>query len=387
MAKDLYQILGVSRSVSDKALKQAYKKLARKYHPDVNPGDKSAEDKFKKISAAYEILGDPEKRKLYDEFGEDAEKINYDPEEAQAYRQWKKQAEQTRSYQSRSSGSAADGLGFDLGDIFGDVFGGGPGAPFSRGAEMPRKGTDISTELRISFVEAARGDEREIRLTKPAACKTCSGTGQRTGTGPSACSTCGGTGRGQISQGPIPIQVPCSTCGGTGQKSGPPCQSCHGRGEQSETAHLTVSIPVGIQNGQQIRLKGQGGPGKQGGPPGDLFIEIHVSPHPVFRRNGNDLELDLPVTVREAMFGAEVNIPTLAGRVSLKIPPGTQNGHKLRLKEKGVAPKNGPAGDLYARVVVQVPDPKKDPKSAQKAADALESLYSDDLRAELQRGT
>ena len=384
MAEALYRTLGVSRSASKSDIKRAYKKLARKYHPDVNPGDKAAEERFKEISAAYEVLEDPEKRKLYDELGEGAESINYDPEKAKAYREWKTQAEQSGGYHQTPTGGASE-FGFDLGDIFGDLFGGG-GHGFGANQNRPQQGGDISTEMTVSFVEAVQGGEREIRVTRPIACADCGGTGQRPSSGPTGCQSCGGSGRDRVARGPIPIQAPCSACGGTGQQSGPACSGCGGRGEKTETARLKVSIPAGVGDGQKIRLKGQGAPGRRGASSGDMFITIRVSAHPILTRTGKDLELELPVSVAEAMFGAEVEVPTLDGRISLKIPPGTQTGSKLRLKGKGIPKSREPAGDLYVRIGVRLPDPNRDPAAARAAAEELEALYDGDLRSELKRG-
>ncbi len=388
--KDLYQTLGVSRDAPQEEIKRAYRKLARKYHPDVNPGDKKAEEQFKELSAAFEVLDDPEKRKLYDELGEEAVRIHFDPERAKAYRQWREQVRSARGRgrEFRAAGGQ-EGFDFDLGDLFGDVFRStgrrGPTArEFGFGARMPEAGVDVTAEMTVSFLEAMRGGQREIKLTKPAACKSCAGDGRVKAKKPQTCAECHGTGHAQVARGPLQFHGPCAVCGGTGTQPGPPCSACGGTGQRNETAHLKVSVPHGVKDGQRIRLQGQGGPGKNGGPAGDLFLAVRVAPHPIWRREGDDLHLDAPVSVAEAMFGAEIEIPTLDGRVKLKIPPGSQSGNKFRLKGKGVPGRVGAAGgDLFVTVVVALPDATADPVAAREAADRLQGLYQEDIRASL----
>ncbi len=377
-SKDLYEVLGVSRDASEDDIRRAYRKLARKHHPDVNPDDPEAETRFKEVSAAYEVLSDPEKRKLYDELGPDAEKIGYDPEKAAEYRRWKERFERARTG-GGGVGGAPGGFGgfeFDLGDIFAHGFGTrGPAAA----AERPRPGADVEAELTVDFLDAARGTERRIALQKPVACATCGGSARRSN---SRCEGCGGTGRRRVGQGPLRMQVPCPQCGGSGSE---PCGACGGTGVQSGRVELTVKIPAGIEDGQKLRLKGQGAPGRAGGPPGDLYVTVHVRPHPLFRREGDDIHLDLPVTVREAMFGGEVEVPTLSGAVRLKVPRGSQSGRTLRLRGKGIERKGGVRGDLYAHLQVRVPSPDADEEAARRAADVLEGLYDEDVRAGLYR--
>lgn len=395
MAKDLYSVLGVSKGAGADEIKKAYRKLARKYHPDVNPGDKKAEERFKEISAAFEILSDTEKRKLYDELGEDAAKIGFDPERAKAYRQWRDQAQATGGaggfdfgdmFGGGRGGRTAGAQGFDLGDLFGDLFGGGRrrgGGPAA--GPTPTAGADIESGMTVSFREAVLGGEREITLNRPTPCATCRGSGVAPGAKAQTCATCGGTGRTKVSQGPLSFQGPCPTCGGTGKSAGPPCPTCGGRGTTSGTVHLKVKIPPGVRDGQKIRLSGQGTPGTHGGRAGDLYITVRVTPDPVFRREDDDLYLDLPVTVAEAMFGARIEVPTLEGAVKLTLPPGSQSGRKLRLKGKGVARKGG-RGDLYVVLSVRVPDAARDRARAEKAASELQALYGEDVRKDLERG-
>jgi molecular chaperone DnaJ len=381
MAKDPYQTLGVPRTATREEIKRAFRKKARKHHPDVNPGDRTAEERFKEINAAYEVLSDAEKRKVYDELGEEAEKFGYDPEKAKEYRAWKESAERPPAGRARATPFEEGPIGFDFGDIFGDVFGGFRGRAPPR--DRPTRGDDVSAEITISFVESIKGGQRELHLRKPAPCSACRGTGRRDGAQPPICPACKGTGRTAVSEAEIKIEVPCPQCGGTGRLPVPPCPVCEGTGEVVGDARITVTIPPGIREGQRIRVAGQGGPGRHGGPPGDLYLTVHVTPHPVFRRIGDDLELDLPVTVSEAMLGAEIEIPTMDGSVKLKVPPGSPTLARLRLRGKGVRRKNARAGDLYARIVVRVPDPSRDPAAARRAAEILDGLYPGDIRAEL----
>ena len=371
-SRDFYDVLGVQPSASQDEIKKAYKRLARKFHPDVNPGDKSAEEKFKEVNRAFEILSDGQKRKVYDELGEDAEKIGFDPERARAYRQW------GPSPGGGNGGHAAGGFGdlgfdFDLSDLFGF------GARRERGP-VPRPGADVVASMRVPFDRAVLGGEEEIILNKPKACKTCKGRGT-TGS-PKPCLACGGTGRLNMSQGHLQFATACSVCGGSGKQAGPPCSTCSGSGSVQEPTRLKVRIPPGVKEGQKIRLAGQGAPGRHGGPAGDLLISVAVAPHRLFTRDEQDLVLEVPVTVSEAMLGAEIEIPTLDGPVKIKVPPGSQSGQKLRLKGKGV-PESGsrPAGHLYAVLSVQVPKLKSD--EAKRAAEQIDKLYEADVRAKL----
>ncbi|HEX8818410.1 MAG TPA: DnaJ C-terminal domain-containing protein, partial [Archangium sp.] len=365
-------------------------------HPDVNPGNKAAEEKFKQLNAAFEVLSDEKKRSLYDEFGEEAAKIGFD----------EKKAEQVRAYRAAQSagggmpfgggggGGGGGGVDFDLGDLFGDIFnragGGGGGVDigeiFGRAAgggraAGPTPGEDITATLSLSFSEALTGIERNISLQRPGRCQRCQGSGE-VGT-PSTCTTCGGTGKVRRSGGILGMAGgTCPTCRGTG-RTAPPCPSCAGAGVMDETARLTVKIPAGVQTGSKVRLSGQGAAGTRGGPPGDLYIETIVAEHPLVRREGDDLYLDLPVTVSEAMLGAEVRVPTFQGEVTVKVPPGSQSGRRMRLKGRGAPSlKGGPTGDLYLTLQVKVPEHPS--TEARQAAEALARAYQTDVRGSLQ---
>lgn len=270
--KDLYAVLGVKRDASDEEIKKTYRKLARKYHPDVNPGNKEAEDRFKEISAAFEVLSEPEKRKLYDEFGADGLRTGFDPEQARAYQDWQKRAQATSSH-NRAQFDPRDVYSeFDLGDILGG-FG---YADAGTAAPRKRRGQDIHSEMTIPLRDAVLGTEREIALEKPTVCETCKGEGVQPGGKPETCDQCHGTGRMDIAQGPMAIRAPCMACKGTGTKMGPACKSCKGVGTIPKTIRLKVKVPAGIDDGQTIRLSGQGMPGYAGGPAGDLLIVIQI---------------------------------------------------------------------------------------------------------------
>jgi molecular chaperone DnaJ len=383
MAEDYYQLLGVSRSASDADIKKAYRKLARQYHPDVNPGNKAAEDKFKALSHAFDILSDSKKRKLYDEFGEDAAKLGFDEKKADAYRSYRAAASRGGS----PFGYAQGGDNGDLGDLFSEIFGargGGGGGGFDFGEIFgggrrtagPSAGESLTTRVKVSLREAVLGTERELTLRRPGKCPTCDGTGYKGA--PQTCKTCGGSGRTRARG---PFASACPACGGTG-KMPPPCESCGGEGRVEEQKRLTVSIPKGVHTGSQVRLAGQGASGERGGPPGDLFIEIEVLPHPVVRREADDLVMDLPITVAEAINGAEVRVPTFTGEVTVTIPPKSQSGRKMRLKGKGVPLlKGGGTGDLYLVLKVMMPDDLTPAVKA--AAEVLQRSYSHDVRADL----
>jgi len=376
--QSLYDKLGVSRSATPKEIKAAYKKLARKFHPDVNPGDAAAEERFKEASAAHEVLSDPEKRKLYDEFGEDAAKVGFDPEQARAYRRW----------QAQAAGSGGAGYGFeglggevDLGDLFGDLLGGrgaGPRRP------RRRRGADIEAVLSVSLEEVARGGTRSFRLQRPERCGACSGRGSVGA--PLRCPTCEGTGGQDVAQGPMRFRAPCQACGGSGERPGAPCGSCGGQGVQERSVTIEVKVPAGVEEGQRLRLSGQGAAGLGDAPSGDLYVELRLAPHPVFRREGRDLHFDLPLTIQEALLGATVAVPTLDEELELKIPAGSSSGRRLRLRGQGLPEGKGRRGDLYA--VLQIRVPKVTPAneaSARAAAEALESLYTEKVRRDSRR--
>jgi molecular chaperone DnaJ len=374
---DYFEELGVKRDAGVDEIKKAYRKLARKYHPDLNPGSKEAEERFKQISAAYEVLSDSKKRKLYDEFGEDGLRSNFDPEQTRAYQQWQQQARATSS----RGGSVSDfgdlfggsGRGINLEDLFGGVQ-----DPRRRGP--PRLGADIQSEITVSLPEAIQGAQREIAFSRHGLCTSCQGTGERAGAAQAPCRKCGGAGRVNVARGPLNLQTSCPECGGLGRDRGPDCDSCAGTGQVGQTARLKVKVPVGVEDGQTIRLTGQGVAGQEQA--GDLYLTVRVSPHPLLRREGRDLHLEVPVTVSEALLGAQIEVPTLTGTVKVTVPPGSPNSAKLRLKGKGVRHAKTP-GDLYLTLTVQLPDPSSDIETAKQAAGQLESLYRGDVRASL----
>lgn len=369
-AKDLYALLGVQKTATLDEIKKAYRRLARKYHPDLNPGDKEAEEKFKEISAAFEILSDEKKRSLYDEMGMDAAKIGWDPEKAAAWRNW-----QSARSASPGGGVGFEGFGVDLGDIFGDIFGEGGMAGRPRGGPAP--GEDLQASLEIDLREAVQGTVRELVLDRPSPCPACRGTGDKGGVTPPPCPTCGGSGRMRTSRANVFFSGTCPTCHGTGQSPGTPCPRCHGSGVVSSSARLEVKVPAGIHDGGRIRLAGQGAAGRHGGPPGDLYLEIRVRPHPTFRREGDDLHLSLPLTVHEAIAGGPISLPTFDGVVQLQVPPGSQSGRKLRLRGKGVPRlRGGGRGDLYAEVRVLVPTGAE----AERLSKDLDPLYGKEIR-------
>jgi len=373
--KDPYSILGVARTASADEIKKAYRKFARKFHPDVNPGDKAAEERFKEVSAAFETIGDPDKRKLYDEFGDEGSRPGFDPEKARAYREWQRRAEATSAYRGGSDDAFSGRGGFDLGDIFGD---------FSGGRSDPRRGADVETEIEITLREAVLGSEREVAFTRPSACTDCDGRGTKATGKADACSECGGSGRVGVSRGPIAFQRVCGTCAGSGQRPGPPCPRCGGTGRVERKVRLNVRVPAGVDDGQNIRLAGQGMPGSRGGPGGDLFLRVRVRAHPRLERDGRNLALRVPVTVREAMLGAKIEVPTLQGPIKLSVPAGSQTGTRLRVRGRGVpAAGNSPAGDLFVILEVQVPLAPADADAAARAAAAIDELYAGDVRAEL----
>jgi molecular chaperone DnaJ len=360
---DLYKSLGVTKGASEEEIKKAYRKLARKHHPDVNPGNAQAEERFKEISFAYDVLSDPEKKKTYDEFGFDALHSGFDPKRARADREW-------------AAGGGGGGFGkyANFEDIFGDIFGERGG--FRRRSAI--RGTDLELALEIDLLEAVRGAMKPISFRRRALCSECSGAG---GQGASPCADCGGSGQVRVGDGPIAFGRACPRCQGRGQVFARTCPKCGGSGHTEETERLNVRIPPGVDEGSKIRLAGKGEPGSGGGSSGDLYITIHVRPHPLLERKGGDLHLDLPVTVGEAALGASVTVPTIDGEVTLKIAPGSQSGQRLRLRGKGIKDAKGKAGDLYVRLSVQVP--KNGDERVREAVSALEKLYEESPRKNL----
>jgi molecular chaperone DnaJ len=372
MSRDFYEILGVKRDASQEEIKKAYRKLARKWHPDINPGSKEAEKKFKDISAAYECLGKEEKRKLYDEFGEEGLQTGFDAEKAREYKKW-------REYQGGDfrPGGEAFGRYESYEDVFGDLFGfGGGRRGFGTGGSA--RGRNVEHKMTIDLLSALKGFETELSMQKVKACDVCHGSGLDPQSNLSKCSTCGGSGRVNVSQGPMQFTKACPRCKGHGQV-GQPCKSCGGSGQILGMERIKVVIPQGVKEGSKVRVAGKGEPGLNGGPAGDLYLIIHVKSHPLLRREGDDLHMEVPVTVREAVAGGTITIPTIDGEVNLKVPPGSQSGQTLKLKGKGaVNPKTKQKGDLMVKLVVKVPKTKD--KDILEAVQKMDRLYKEDVR-------
>ena len=335
--RDYYEVLGVSKGASEEEIKKAYKKLARKYHPDMNPGDKEAEEKFKEINEANEVLSDPDKKARYDQFGF----AGVDP-----------------NYGAGAGGGAYSAGGFDfgdLGDIFGSFFGGGRANP-----NAPQRGESLRTSVNISFEEAAFGCEKEVSIDRIEQCPDCRGSGCAKGTTAEVCPDCRGSGviqqRRQTPLGYMSTSAPCQRCGGKGKIIHQPCPKCGGKGMIRHRKTIKVSIPAGIDNGQTISLRAQGNAGKNGGPAGDLLIVVSVRPHEIFRREGTSVLCEAPITFTQAVLGAELEIPTIDGKVKYTIPEGTQSGTTFRLKGKGIPGLNGRGrGDQYVTVYIETP--------------------------------
>lgn len=354
--KDYYKVLGVPESATQKDVTRAYRKLARELHPDANPGDASAEERFKEVSAAYDVIGDEAKRKEYDEV-----------------RRLGPMAGGFGPGSGGPGGPGGPGMGGfqfdgDLGDILGGLFGRGRGGGPSRGAG-PQRGVDLETELHLPFREAVQGLTTTLHLTSDAPCSTCHGVGARPGTTPQVCPNCRGRGVLDENQGPFSFSSPCPNCAGRGTIITDPCPTCRGSGVERRPREVKVRIPAGVDDNQKIKLKGRGGPGRNGGPPGDLYVLVHVDPDGVFGRSGRDLTLSVPVTFAEAALGTKLTVPTLDGdKVTLKIPAGTPSGKVFRVKGRGV--KAGKrAGDLLVTVQVAVP-----PKLTREQREALEAF-------------
>jgi molecular chaperone DnaJ len=348
-AKSPYEALGVSKTASPDEIKRAYRKLARQYHPDANAGDKEAEERFKEVQGAYDVLSDPEKRKQYDAFGSADGRAGGFP------------------------GGAPGGINFDFGDIsdlfggFGDIFGRG------RGRERASRGADLQAQVSLSFEDSLRGIETQIPVEAELACRECGGSGARPGTSPTICPECKGRGVTVESQGLFGLSHPCPRCSGNGTVIESPCPRCHGSGRERRTKRYKVKIPAGVKDGTQIRLKGKGEPGYGGGPPGDLIVVTRVADSPLYKRRGADLEVEVPVTYADAALGAKVEVPTPEGPVSLKVPAGSESGKLLRIKGRG-APKlrgNG-KGDVLARLKISVP--KKPNKKERELLEQLQKV-------------
>jgi len=366
--KDLYAALGVPRTASTDDIKKAYRKLARKHHPDVNPGNKEAEEKFKAISEANDVLSDPEKRKLYDEFGMAGVQAGFDAEKARTYR------DQARAWQGAagSEGSAGFAGYTNFEDVFGDIFGEG-GFRESSFREGPARGADVESEFEIGLLDALRGLSTTISIQRPEICPTCDGSGADPA-GATTCPECNGKGRVRVGQGPVAFMRTCPRCGGAGKVSLRPCPTCNGSGQRVTTERLNVHIPAGVDNGSRVRVAGKGSPGRAGAPPGDLFIRIKIRPHPLLERRGNDLYMDLPVTVSEAYLGESIDVPTVDGTVRVRIPPRSDAGRQLRVRGRGAPHLRGTErGDLYLKLVIHVPD--RESSAAAEAARALDTAY------------
>jgi molecular chaperone DnaJ len=364
--KDYYAILGVPETATAKEIKSAYRKLSRQHHPDANAGDASAEERFKEISAAYDVIGDEERRKEYDEV--------------------RRLGPMAGGFGGGGPGGytfTTDNLG-DLGDLFGNLFNRGRGrGRGGRGAATvgPQRGADLETELQLSFEGAVQGVTTSVNITSDVACHTCHGTGAKPGTMPKQCPRCGGRGVLDENQGFFSFSQPCPQCGGAGVVVEDPCPTCHGSGTELRARQVKVRIPPGVQDGQRIRLKGRGGPGRNGGPNGDLYVVTRVEPNPLFGRRDDDLTITVPITFAEAALGAEVKVPTLdSSPVTIKVPAGTRSGRTFRVKGRGV-PATKKAGDLL--VTVEVAVPAKLSAEERRAVEALAAASTESPRAHL----
>ena len=370
--RDYYEVLGIGKNATDAEIKSAYRKLAKKYHPDLNPGNKEAEEKFKEVNEANDVLSDPQKRQRYDQFGFAGVDPNY----------------------AAANGGGAGGFGggfggVDLGDIFGDIFGGGFGGGFSgfgggsstRTANAPRKGHDIQASVILTFEEAAHGCSKKITINRQDTCPDCCGTGAAKGTSPETCPDCGGRGYVVTQQrtpfGVMQSQQPCSHCGGRGTIIRNPCKTCRGTGKTAARKSLEINIPAGIDDDQNIALRGQGDAGSNGGPAGDVIVHVTVKADPMFERDGYDVTIHVPITFSQAVLGDDVEVPTVDGRIVQHIPEGTQSGTKFRLRGQGIQYLNGRGrGDQY--VIVDVEIPKKVTRAQREALKAFEDSMKED---------
>jgi molecular chaperone DnaJ len=404
--KDYYELLGVKKSASAEEIRKAFRKLARKYHPDVNPGDKVAEERFKAMSEANDVLSDPKKRKIYDQVGYYSD--NIDPATAEAYARAGQSGGGSGGggggFPGAQPGPAGQGVPFDFGGFdFSDMFEGGRGGQRSTGGggaggfrdifsgmfggrggvaqqEGPEPGSDLEYQVNVPFWTAIRGGVMKLNITRQDACPSCHGNGYTEA--PGVCPQCKGKGTIEQTGGRMKFNAPCPRCSGTG-KNISPCAACHGEGVVSRTEPLEVRIKAGTRDGQRIRVPGKGNAGEHGGPAGDLYVIIRAGEHPVFRRDGDDIQITVPVTATEAALGAKIEVPTIDGRALLKVPPGTQSGQKLRLREQGVpsATKEGARGDEIVEVKLTVPMPR-DEKTKELLRE-LAKLNPEDPRAEL----
>jgi len=376
--KDYYAVLGLSPGADDKEIQRAYRRLAKENHPDANAGNAQAEERFKEVSAAHDVLGDAEKRKEYD---------------------------QVREMVASGMGPGGAGGGFgggfgpggpggqfrfedgaDLGDLFGNLFGGAGGGGARRGrgrtAAGPQRGQDLETQLALDFLDAVHGVTTTVSLTSDATCSVCGGSGAEPGTFPTTCPTCGGTGAVAVDQGPFSFSQVCPTCGGRGQVIEHRCKKCKGTGVERRRRDVKVRIPAGVKDGQRIRVKARGGAGRNGAPPGDLYVVVHVQPHPVFgRADAKNLTVTVPISFAEATLGAQVKVPTLDAPVTVKVKAGTQSGTTLRVRGRGITPAKGGAGDLL--VTFEVVVPAKLTSEQRQAVEALAGALDVDPRARL----
>ena len=370
--RDYYEVLGIGKNATDAEIKSAYRKLAKKYHPDLNPGDKEAEEKFKEVNEANDVLSDPQKRQRYDQFGFAGVDPNY----------------------AAANGGGAGGFGggfggVDLGDIFGDIFGGGFGGGFggfgggssTRTANAPRKGHDIQASVILTFEEAAHGCSKKITINRQDTCPDCGGTGAAKGTSPETCPDCGGRGYVVTQQrtpfGVMQSQQPCSHCGGRGTIIRNPCKTCRGTGKTAARKSLEINIPAGIDDDQNIALRGQGDAGSNGGPAGDVIVHVTVKADPMFERDGYDVTIHVPITFSQAVLGDDVEVPTVDGRIVQHIPEGTQSGTKFRLRGQGIQYLNG-RGRGAQYVIVDVEIPKKVTRAQREALKAFEDSMKED---------
>lgn len=375
--KDYYKVLGVPESAPQKDITRAYRKLARELHPDANPGDTAAEERFKEVAAAYDVVGDEAKRKEYDEVRKLGPMGGFGPGAG--------------GFGGPGGPAGGPGMGdfrfeeSDLSDLLGGLFGrrgrGGAGGPGPSRGPGPQRGSDLEAELHLPFREAAQGVTTTLHLTSDAPCSTCHGSGARPGTAPQVCPNCGGRGVLDENQGMFSFSTPCPNCAGRGTIITDPCPTCRGSGVERRPREVKVRIPAGVDDGQRIKLKGRGGPGRNGGPAGDLYVVVHVDPDPVFGRSGRNLTINVPVTFAEAALGTKLSVPTLDGKkVTLKIPAGTPGGKVFRVKGRGIEAKRG-SGDLLVTVQVAVPASLTDEQRA--AVEALAAATPESPRAHL----
>jgi molecular chaperone DnaJ len=368
--KDYYQTLGVAKDAPADTIKRAYRKLAQKFHPDANQGDPAFEEKFKEVSEAYGVLSDPKEKKEYDEV---------------------RQLVESGAYRAGGFGGGGPFGGGqrirvdDLGDLFGgfgDIFSSfGGGNSRRRSANAAQRGADTAAELTLSFDEAVHGITTELQIRGEAPCSRCGGSGAEIGTSIDVCPTCGGTGAVAQNQGVFSFSQPCPQCGGSGRIIPTPCTKCHGRGVEVRTRNIKIRIPAGVKDGATIRIPGKGSPGRNGGLAGDLLVKVHVTPHPLFTRRGNDLHVSVPISYSEATLGTTLEVPTLERPVNIKVPAGTPSGKTLRVKGKGVKPDSGAPGDLYAKVEVLIP--KKISPEEKKLLEQLAEFEAEDMRSHL----